>query len=162
MSSEWAVWVQGKQAQAVSREHTTKRSSHIPYKRSWRTFINTNIPKILHFYSSLILGKSSPEILAVYLKTNTIPHLGTVLINSSKCDKAVNTTDDIDLQYQLAAPTDHCIDLEKRLLEKDIPASIVNAGFNEPMSGPSGTNQLNGGSQDVHEKLLIQELNKGN
>lgn len=39
--------------------------------------------------------------------------------NISQMDKAVNTTPDLDLSFQLNALTDRCIDLEKSLIDKE-------------------------------------------
>lgn len=65
---------------------------------------------------------------------------------------AVNTTDDIDTNYQLNALTDKCIQFERSLMEEQKLISEMKTSMQNNTSG--STDKLN-----FHSQILLEQLN---
>lgn len=68
-------------------------------------------------YSSKKPPTSTPK--NIHAQLPSVSPYGTTLPNKTLVDKSINTTDDIDLNFELTAITDRCIELEQTMLEKD-------------------------------------------
>lgn len=68
-------------------------------------------------YSSKKPPTSTPK--NIHAQLPSVSPYGTTLPNKTLVDKSINTTDDIDLNFQLTAITDRGIELEQTMQEKD-------------------------------------------
>lgn len=96
-------------------------------------------PSVVSFYEN----KSDPEI--------TMPN------KTQYVNKSINTSDDIDLKFQLTAITDRCIELERTLLEKE----QINKSVSEiDCKVAPNLKQDEKEKPDFHTQILLDELKK--
>ncbi|KAG8251941.1 PC4 and SFRS1-interacting protein [Homalodisca vitripennis] len=77
----------------------------------------------------------------------------------TKSDAGVNTTQDIDLNYQLQALTDRCISLEKSLIEERSQLGKTNLLEERVNPGTNNCDLPNNVTSDFQKQILLQELN---